>query len=215
MKDLETASEKPNRMARRRNKTRHNLMDAAIELILEKGYDDTLLEEIAETADVVQRTFYNHFDNKRDCVMAAITQRFGNYAEHYTSATEKNNDPVKAIAFIAMQMFNQIASDPITKKMTLYPRMLIEAILGSQLEFFREFITEGLNQKRLTPSQPIEILEPIISWGFVGFVINTIDTATPEDNKAEWAHFLLHSLGVENSEILQAIQAAKDMPSEK
>lgn len=210
MKEEEKQAEKPNRMARRRNKTRQNLMNAAIELILEKGFDETTLDEIAETADVVQRTFYNHFDNKHECVMAALKQRFADYAEELTSATAavKKDDPETAIAFVAMQVFEQIVNDPITQHLTQYPRMLTDAVFESQQTAFLEYFALGLEQKRFSIDLPIEVLEPIISWGFVGLILGTIEKEPSQDNKTAWAHFVLQTLGVELAEIEKAIATA-------
>ena len=51
-------------------RTRHRLerldrvYDAAIELFIEKGYDATTMEEIAERADVARASVFNYFDRK-------------------------------------------------------------------------------------------------------------------------------------------------------
>ncbi|OZI30001.1 TetR family transcriptional regulator [Bordetella genomosp. 10] len=42
------------------------LHDAAIALFVEQGFDNTTVAEIAERAGLTERTFFNHFANKRD-----------------------------------------------------------------------------------------------------------------------------------------------------
>jgi AcrR family transcriptional regulator len=64
----ETVTTPPNRMARRRQRTRQQLLDATQKLILDQGYEDTSAEAVAELADLGRSTFYNHFDNKQDAV---------------------------------------------------------------------------------------------------------------------------------------------------
>ncbi|MDO0929414.1 TetR/AcrR family transcriptional regulator [Streptomyces sp. TG1A-8] len=41
---------------------------AAIELFVEKGYDHTSIDEIAERADVARGTFFNYFQRKEDII---------------------------------------------------------------------------------------------------------------------------------------------------
>ncbi|MEU7649827.1 TetR/AcrR family transcriptional regulator [Streptomyces huasconensis] len=57
---------------RERNKlrVRERLYAAAVELIVEKGYDHTSIDEIAERADVARGTFFNYFQRKEDIIGA-------------------------------------------------------------------------------------------------------------------------------------------------
>jgi TetR/AcrR family transcriptional regulator, regulator of mycofactocin system len=52
------------RRDRKRHATRESLIDAAFTLFEEKGFAATTVDEIAERADVAQRTFFRHFPTK-------------------------------------------------------------------------------------------------------------------------------------------------------
>ena len=61
---------------------RARLRDAALELFLERGFDDTTVSGIAERAGLTERTFYRHFADKRevlfqgqDKLIAVLTER--------------------------------------------------------------------------------------------------------------------------------------------
>lgn len=53
------------RQARRKRATEERLLDAALSVFLERGYDGTTTGEIARAADVAAGTFYLHFRDKR------------------------------------------------------------------------------------------------------------------------------------------------------
>ena len=52
------------RRDRKRNATRAAIVEAALELFEDKGFAATTVDEIAERADVAQRTFFRHFPTK-------------------------------------------------------------------------------------------------------------------------------------------------------
>lgn len=51
------------------------LHDAALALFVEQGYDQTTVAQIAERAGLTERTFFNHFANKRDVLFGETSQR--------------------------------------------------------------------------------------------------------------------------------------------
>ncbi len=62
----------PDELGRRERKkelTRQALVDAAVRLFTERGYDQTGVADIAEAADVSKRTFFLHFPTKEDVLL--------------------------------------------------------------------------------------------------------------------------------------------------
>ena len=60
------------RHQRHRLRTRKQLIDAAMELVLEKGYDAVTIQDITDRADLGRGTFYIHFKDKEDVLWSAI-----------------------------------------------------------------------------------------------------------------------------------------------
>jgi AcrR family transcriptional regulator len=58
------------RRERKKQLTRQALVNAAVRLFTEKGYDHTSVADIAEAADLSKRTFFLHFPTKEDVLLA-------------------------------------------------------------------------------------------------------------------------------------------------
>jgi AcrR family transcriptional regulator len=54
----------PDRRARRRAEGRPRVFQAAVELFVERGFDATTMDDIADRADVARATVFNYFQRK-------------------------------------------------------------------------------------------------------------------------------------------------------
>jgi|WetSurMetagenome_2_1015567.scaffolds.fasta_scaffold76786_3 AcrR family transcriptional regulator len=60
------------KLDRRIGRTRRLLREALLELVLEKGYDAVTVEDITARADLGRTTFYLHYKDKEELLMASI-----------------------------------------------------------------------------------------------------------------------------------------------
>jgi AcrR family transcriptional regulator len=60
---------------RKKRLTRERLVREGLRLFVERGYDETSVDEIAEAADVSPRTFFRYFPTKADVVFADLPAR--------------------------------------------------------------------------------------------------------------------------------------------
>lgn len=69
-------SEETDRHAQRKAATHQKMLDAAQDLIAQRGYVQVDVIDITEHADVSRGTFYQHFANKETCVRELVQQGF-------------------------------------------------------------------------------------------------------------------------------------------
>lgn len=65
---------RPSPRERRLHKTRRAILDAARELIEERGYDQTTIDQIADRADIAPRTFFRYFPSKEALLFADLEE---------------------------------------------------------------------------------------------------------------------------------------------
>ncbi|GAA4187116.1 TetR family transcriptional regulator [Gryllotalpicola kribbensis] len=69
-----TDLKEPGLRERKRVATRHAIERAAIDLSIDKGYENVTVDEIAEAADVSPRTFFNYFPSKEAAVVGQLPE---------------------------------------------------------------------------------------------------------------------------------------------
>ena len=70
------------RFEKRRLRTRKKLQDAAIQLIIEKGYDAVTIQEITDLADLARATFYVHYKDKDELIWEVANQQAVDFMGH-------------------------------------------------------------------------------------------------------------------------------------
>lgn len=76
-------------------KSKEKLQAAATKLFLEKGYENTTVQEIADLAGVTERTFFRQFKNKPDVLFDTNNEMGQHIAAYITNNFEVENKPLK------------------------------------------------------------------------------------------------------------------------
>ncbi|MFJ7439696.1 TetR family transcriptional regulator [Methylorubrum thiocyanatum] len=76
---------------RKRRQTRERIAEAGLRLFLERGFEETTLDAIAEQADIARRTFFHYFDSK-EAILASLQDA----AEEGMRTTILRADPERA-----------------------------------------------------------------------------------------------------------------------
>jgi AcrR family transcriptional regulator len=86
---------------RKKQRTREAIVDAALRLFDERGYEQTTIADIAEAADIAPRTFFGYFPSKEDVVFANYPTEFDALADRLRRRGEDETVIDALRAFIA------------------------------------------------------------------------------------------------------------------
>ena len=82
---------------RRVRRTRQLLRDALMELTLERGYDRVTVQDILDRADVGRSTFYAHYRDKDDLLVAEFEALHPNWSAPPTDSTAEPARPTELL----------------------------------------------------------------------------------------------------------------------
>ena len=142
--------------------TKEKILDAALTLFAENGYDGTSVEQIANKVGIKAPSLYKHYKGKEDILNALIDSAEVRYEEMFGSETNIGKVPQSQEEFIQVTM-GRIAftlKDPIIRK----TRMFLV-----QEQFRNERISEVTSRHQLDGIQRMfaKIIEGMMDAGMV------------------------------------------------
>jgi AcrR family transcriptional regulator len=151
---------------RRTLRTRRQLRDSLLSLILEKGYDAVTIEEITERADLGRTTFYLHYKDKEDLLL-------------------------KSIESISLELLSQISETPpiplvfrhAAENADLYRIILRGEGAHRTTSWLREIISsaarEFLAMKQAEENIPIEVFSNYFAGSLLGLLTWWLENGMP------------------------------------
>lgn len=100
------------RRERKKRETRQSLMEAALRLFGENGYDATTVKDITDAANVAKGTFFNYFQTKEAVLPAIAARRLEQLEE---ALTPERGAPASPVARIKLAL-RLVAEDPLCEQ---------------------------------------------------------------------------------------------------
>ena len=163
-----TATEKPNRQVRRKQKTREKLLVAANEIFLEKGVDNTTVTDIADRADVAYGTFYNYFKSVEDLVPVAVEEILLNHQLEVKELQSQHQDPAMRVAVGVHTLFRNVMSGPAIKWLTQKPTVMADELAKIVADDAMADIREGVESGDFQIPCDFTTLRTFVVWGVTG-----------------------------------------------
>lgn len=196
--------------ARRRERMRYVLIEAATRLFAKQGVDATTIDEIVDLAGVAKGTFYNYFTDRSEIALAVASGIRREFNEGVAELNEGIDDPAERVARGVRLFLYLVARDPVRARMLgrIYQSGIDIGKSGNQhlLGDLREGIELGRFQ---VPSLEVA-LHLVVALGTAGMG-HLLDKGTgPEILRGEgYAHdlatILLQGLGVRRAEIARIL----------
>lgn len=150
---------------RRIQRTRELLLDALVQLLMERGYEKLTIQNLLDRAKVGRSTFYAHFQSKDELLACSIERLRGHLVSAWRDEAQTNAAKTQRLAF-ALPFFRHLDSH----------RRIYHTTIGREHErsielhmrrMLRELVGEDMRQQRVRAS--VEVMDLA-----VGYVVGTL-----------------------------------------
>jgi AcrR family transcriptional regulator len=137
---------------------RQRLLDAAAQVTATRGYEETTVADILAVAGVGRETFYELFEDRRACVLAAHRELLDDLVAHVRAAYEGPGEWVERCRATLRALLEWFAGDPALGRFLLVEPAAVgpefHAIFQAGFDRFVAMIDAGLDED-LPDSQPL------------------------------------------------------------
>lgn len=91
---------------------RQIILESALELFYERGYDAVGVQEIVDRAGVTKPTLYYYFGSKKGLLESILHRYFDPFEERLAQAAEYNGKVPDTLYRVARTFFNEVAAEP-------------------------------------------------------------------------------------------------------
>ena len=111
----EAGASKVTLKARKQEFVRDAIWDAAIDLFAEKGFEETTVDDIVDAAGTSRRTFFRHFESKRD-LMAQPIESYGASLTKAIESCPAAPSAAKLLRHVVLEVAQGTVADPRMRK---------------------------------------------------------------------------------------------------
>jgi len=147
---------------RRVRRTRGLLHRALIELLLEKGYSRTTVQNILDRADVGRSTFYSHYRDKDDLLVVSCTEYLRAAVNDSGPAGTRLWDPVRTLLRMAEQNREVYRA--------LVGKRSGAVLIRATVQMVHEILADHLLGRITVDAKEFEPTLTFFSWGLAGLL---------------------------------------------
>ena len=161
--------------------TKERILDEALTLFSENGYDGTSVEQIAEKVGIKAPSLYKHFKGKEDILNAIIDNAEAHYEESFGSEKQIGRLPESKEQFLraAMEKISFTLHDPMIRKIRKFlvqeqfrserlaaitTKHQLDGLLGMYTKIIGGMMDNDLFKKDDPVLLATEVTAPVVLW---------------------------------------------------
>jgi AcrR family transcriptional regulator len=172
----------PSRRERRRRELHERILDAAIALFQRKGFGATTALEIANSADVAEKTFYNHFPTKQHLIEELAERSLQATVELITEVRRlpgSTADQLRHFAERAAEGAERGSRELIREVVLEFVRVAQVDGIGPDRKRalhhgFRALLDDGVARGDVAPGGDLEFVADLAVATYLGIIINWV-----------------------------------------
>ena len=154
---------------------RERLIAGLAEAVAEKGYGGTTIADITRHAAVSRRTFYEHFDGKDECFVAAYDTVMAELRDRVSAAFEGADDWPHAVKAGIGAMLEFLAAEPSLARLCMVEALVAGPVVVERYDAaIQSFVPYFQSGREGRPPEVLARLSPTTEEALVGGMVSLI-----------------------------------------
>ena len=171
---------------------RSQIIDAAINLITEKGMEFVTIDAIADEVGLTEGAIYRHFTSKKQILTSVIEEIESNLLQTIHTAKQRGSSPIESLEFILEAHLSDVESRRAASFIIISEAMGFDGIglsprvslmLTNYLRFLEQCISEGITGGTIRP----EVDKNAAATAFLGLIQSTATMWALNDHSTKLA----------------------------
>jgi len=159
---------------------RERLLNGVVEAVAEHGYNATTIGRITDAAKVSRRTFYEYFEGKEDCFLAAYEM----IDTHVRGSMLEAGDPAapwpeQVRARLAV-LLGVLAGDPAVAKFFLTEPLAAGGDLAARYRDAMQLLAETIRPQGGPAEIDVEVRDQVLMGGIATLIARRLNAGEPE-----------------------------------
>lgn len=190
------------RIAKDPEERKNEILDAARDLFLEKGIENTSVNDIVKKVGVAKGLFYYYFKSKGELINALFERFIDTFREQIKHTVEDTKlEPMEKLQIIFKSIFafhkvnGRMVSFFYDEKNAMYSFKLLMKVIEEFTDLFKKLIMEGINKGCFDTVYPIETAQVLLLG--IGYINDSMAMAADEDtfrNKLKASEYIIRKI---------------------
>jgi AcrR family transcriptional regulator len=173
----------PSRRERRVREMHDRILESAMNLFEQRGVESVKIDDICASADIAQKTFFNHFPTKQHLVREIAEEFLNAFRELLATARTAGGTTAQQI-----ERFFALVATEIESRGPMHRGLVMEVIrvahdVGADAEQNRQLhdafgalLRDGVRAGDVTTAHPVTVLSEAVAGSFITLMLNWLGT---------------------------------------
>jgi AcrR family transcriptional regulator len=159
---------------------RERLLNAVVEAVAEHGYEAATIGRIAEAAKISRRTFYEHFEDKEDCFLAAYAMVDAHVRGSMLAAPGASEPWPERVRARISALLDVLARDPTVARFYLLEPLAAGGEPAARYREAMQLVAETLRPESPPSGLDMEVRDQALIGGIATLIVRRLKAGAAE-----------------------------------
>lgn len=159
---------------------RERLLNGVVEAVGEHGYDATTIARITAAARISRRTFYEYFEGKEDCFLAAYAMVDAHVRGSVLAAPGASEPWPQRVRARLAALLDVLARDPPVARFYLVEPLAAGGEIAARYRDAMQLLAETLRPEPEPPGHDVEVRDQALIGGVATLIVRRLNAGAAE-----------------------------------